>query len=357
MVTIGSLRFSGAERVLLALANALQKKGNEVILLAMQGDESSPYKDPIDRNVEIQIINYQGGFFVKNLKRIFAIRNLILRDKPDVIISFGYILNPIIILASMFTKVPIIISERNDPKIEPKQKKYRILRKILYPFSNNLVVQTEEIADFFKPFMKGKISIIPNPITNLNIPQRYIGDRKNTIVSVGRLDQKQKNQILLIRAFSKITNDYPDYKLMIYGEGDDRRLLEDEIYKLGLEGKIELPGQKDNIMELIRDARMFVLSSDFEGMPNALIEAMAMGIPSISTDCGGGGARALILTHKNGILVRKNDNLQLAEAMRYIIENPEKALKISDEALLIREKLSINKIVKSWEDLLISQIK
>lgn len=354
MVAIGSLRFSGAERVLVALTNALKNEGHEIIFLTMKGDEKSPYKDPIDSDINIHIVEIEGNLLTKNLKRIFTIHNIILKRRPDVIIAFGYILNPIMILAGMFTRVPVIISERNDPQITPGEKLYRVLRRFVYPLSTMLVVQTDEIADFFKPFMREKVTIIPNPITNQNLPPRYIGERKTTIVSVGRLDQKQKNEILLFRAFSKISGDYLDHTVVVYGDGEDRQLLEDEVAKLGMEERIELAGAKDGIMSLIRDAGMFVLSSEFEGMPNALIEAMAMGIPCISTDCGGGGARALIRPYVNGLLVRRNDADQLAEAMRYIIENPEESSKMADEAILIRETHSINAIIKQWNQLLMS---
>lgn len=352
MVAIGSLRFSGAERVLLALTNELRRKGHEIIYLVMQDDSKSPYKDSIEEGIDINIIDFNGNIVIKNIRRIFKIRKKIRDKKPDVIISFGYILNPIIIMASFLKRLPVIISERNDPNIEPDKKIYRILRRLTYPYANKLVVQTEEISKYFNKFMKNKIEIIENPITNNKLPQIYTGERKETIVTVGRLDQKQKNHLLLIRSFKEINKVYPNYKLIIYGEGEDRELIENEINLLGLKDAVNVPGQKDDIINLIREDGIFALSSEFEGMPNALIEAMAIGLPCISTDCGGGGAKALISSFENGIIVPRNDVNELTKAIKYYIDNKEIALGIGRKATEIRNRLSIEKIIMKWENLI-----
>ena len=161
----------------------------------------------------------------KNFSRIIEINRTLKKEKPDVALSFGYILNPILILSKFGTGVPVIISERNDPIIEPKSKFYRVVRRITYPLSNKIVVQTPEIKKYFAKFINdSKISIIPNPITKSLTTKSY-HSVTNTLVSVGRLDQHQKNQLMLIEAFSKVIKSMPNCKLIIYGEGNDRNTL------------------------------------------------------------------------------------------------------------------------------------
>lgn len=349
IITIGSLHFSGAENVLISLANSLKAKGNEIIYIVLDKDNYSKGRTNLDYNIDIEYIGYKGNFLVKNIKRIIDINKFIVRKKPDIVISFGYILNPIVLISSMFTNVPILISERNDPKKEPKSLLFRFLRRITYPLASLLVVQTHEIQSFFTHFMKDKIRVIPNPITLINLPNKYEGVKEKTIVSVGRLDQRQKNQLLLVNSFSLISDLYKDYNLIIYGEGEDRNLIQDQIKSLGLEHRIELPGKILNIIDLLQKSTMFVLSSNFEGMPNSLIEAMSIGLPCISTDCGGGGPKMLIESYINGILVPKNDEVELSHAISFIIENPILANNMANNAIKVRDYLSIDVIIKEWE--------
>src|SRR5690606_37218842 len=148
---------------------------------------------------------------------------------------------------------------------------------------------------------------------------------------VGRLHE-QKNQQLLVNAFAKISNEYPDYKLEIFGEGELRDLLEEQISKLNLEGKVILRGTTNTLFDEIIDASLFVLSSDFEGMPNALMEAMSLGLPCISTDCKPGGAKELIENKVNGLLSNRLSEKNLYECIKYMLENPTKAEMMGIEA-------------------------
>ena len=167
------------------------------------------------------------------------------------------------------------------------------------------------------------------------------------IVSAGRL-APQKNQKMLITAFSKIANQYPDYNLTIYGEGALRQFLEQQISDLGLQERVFLPGNITDLHTQIKTSAFFVMSSDFEGMPNALIEAMALGLPCISTDCPCGGPKTLIREKENGLLIEVGDSDALADAMATLIENQSLAFEMGQNAVAIRDRLSMEMIGKEW---------
>ena len=177
----------------------------------------------------------------------------------------------------------------------------------------------------------------------------YKEKRQNIIVSVGRLVE-QKNHKFLINTFAKISKKYPDYKLIIYGEGILREELTDLIEKLNLKDKVILYGNASDIEEKIYDVKMFILPSIWEGMPNALMEAMALGLPCIATNCPSGGPEFLIQNDVNGKLIQCDNDKELEEAITKIIEDEEYAKKIGENARKIVERLNPNEINNQWEN-------
>lgn len=189
--------------------------------------------------------------------------------------------------------IPLIYSERNDPNRVNQRKVDKIYRKIVEHRADEFVFQTTGAQKCYPKKVQKRSVVILNPLDVTGFPTHDFTVEKKEIVTVGRLEP-QKNQKLLINAFSELAKDFPDYTLIIYGEGSLRNELENYIISKGLQSKVVLPGVKNNIQEYIKDASLFVLSSDYEGIPNALIEAMAIGLPCVSTDCSPGGARELI---------------------------------------------------------------
>lgn len=350
MFSTGCLKKGGAERVISNLANYFIKHNNVSIVTTVKGEQ---YYE-LDKNINVYTLDGDyniSNFLIKNIKRIRNLKRIIKEIKPDIVVSFLPEPSYRLLFLKIFNrKLKVIVSVRNDPKIEYKSKINKLLMNFLYPKADGFVFQTSEAKNYFSKKIKNKSIIIPNPVNEKFLCKLFLGERKKTIVTVGRLEQ-QKNHALLIDSFSKIANKYKDYKLIIYGEGSLRAKLEDQIKKLKLKNRVILAGQVDEINKIIYKSGMFVLSSDYEGMPNCLLEAMALGIPSISTDCPCGGPREIIDNDINGILVPINDSIEMAKAIEKIISNNDLSLNYSRES---NKKISSNfnpKIINDkWED-------
>ena len=348
MFVIDSMYKGGAERVISNLANAMCND-NDVAITTINNLCSNYVLDDKIKRYCLTILDEKKHLF-KLINIINKIKNLVKYKrnfKPDIVIAFLPKSCFYTVISNFFCKSKIILSERNNPEITYKKISYKILMKLLYPKSNGFVFQTEDAKNFFSKKIQQKCTVIPNPINEEFMIKEYNGKRKKVIVNVGRLD-KQKNQELLIRAFTVFASKYPEYRLNIYGEGELRDYLQNVILQCQMENKIHLFGNVNDIKDKIIDAKMFVLSSLYEGMPNALMEAMALGIPSISTDCPCGGPKYLIRNSINGILIQ-NDNIdELLAAMELLANDEILANKISHEAHKITTILNPKEINQKW---------
>ena len=365
MFSIGTLSSGGAERVVCNLSNYLNKFHDIHIVSVKKTDiaytlDSNISIDFLDNREEISYDKLMNKRIldkirriIRNLRRIRKLKKIIKKNKPEIIVSFlpePNFLN--LILKSKF-KIPIIISVRNDPKEEYKSNLYNRLMKKYYPQADAIVYQTEEAKNFFRNIIGNNViqEIIPNPINEEFIGRPYKGIRKKIIVTVGRL-QEQKNHKLLIDAFEKVSNQIPDYKLVIYGDGNKKQELETYIKSKNLLDKVMLAGNTKEVKKHIYDASLFILSSDYEGMPNALMEAMALGLPVISTDCPCGGPKFLIDNEKNGILVKVKDVEAMSKAILTVLENKNYADYLSMNASKIAETLNPTKINNEWKKII-----
>ena len=348
---ISALSGGGAERVSCNLANYLSDRGHEVEILTM-GDTASaePLRDKIRYYPLLSREQTHGGRIKKllgNVKRILRLRRYMKTKAVDAYVVMLPIPTQLMLRFSRLTKAPIITSERIDPKIyAPRTQKG--LRRLICRAAG-VVFQTEEAQEWYLPYLRGiRRRIIPNAINPVFIRPPYEGEREKTVVGAGRFSL-QKNFSLLIRAFAAIAPSFPEHKLVIYGQGkllESYRALAQE---LGIVDRVEFPGFCTDMPERLEKASMFVLSSDYEGMPNALMEAMASGLPCVSTDCGGGGARFLIKDGENGLLVPQRDEEKMAEAMRKILSDAEFAEKLSQKAREVQNDLAPEKIYGEWE--------
>lgn len=340
------LRFGGAERVMSILANEWHRQGEEVKFLLTGTPAESRY--PLDAGIEI-VSDFEAAQKVRfeQFIHIREIRKECTGWKPDAVISFYNDICALTAIAIRGLHIPLIYSERNDPNRVNQRWIDKFYRKIVERKADRVVFQTEGARRCYPDKVQRKSIVLLNPMDTASFPIHDYEDEEKTIVSVGRLEP-QKNQRLLIDAFSLIQDRLPDYRLVIYGEGHLRDQLEDQIQKKNMQNCVFLPGAKTGIQDYIKKASLFALSSDFEGLPNALIEAMAIGLPCISTDCSPGGARELIQHGKNGLLVPCDDAEKMADAMEEMILNRELAIQCGKNALEIRKRVESSAIAKEW---------
>lgn len=346
--TIPSLGKGGAERVVSNLANYLVGKKHSVAIVVNNAKNVSYDIDKKVQIIELDDKNKRNPIS-KNLRRINKIIQYSNKSKPDVIISFLPMPSFRVLYIKEKINCKIIVSDRNNPKIEYGKFPNNLLMKKLYKKADGFVFQTEQQKSYFSKQIQNKSVIIANPLKEEFLKVKSVDKKENTIITVGRL-VNQKNHKLLIDAFNEIKNKYKDYKLKIVGEGPLKSELNDYIDKLNLKNQVELCGVVDNISELLVKSKLFVLSSDYEGMPNALMEAMACGMACISTNCPCGGPDFLIDNNQNGILVDVKDKDEMVKAIDNVLSNEKLMIKLGQNAQLISKNLNPMKINKEWEE-------
>lgn len=308
----------GAERVIAQLANYFTKQNISCRIITTDNQE---VMYPLNEKVEVVAIGKKSNNkAIDRILRYKKIRSVIQKNKPDVVLSMPEDTGIYAILALIGTGIPVYVSERNNPWVMPNVKITRFLRKVAYPFAKGVIFQTEMAKSFFPKNIQKKGVVLQNPVDATRIPEPYMGKRKKVFAAVGRLEP-QKNFPLLINAFEKFCENIDGYELIIYGEGSERENLEKLINDLQLGGRVQLPGRDFDVLNKINDSAAFILSSDYEGMPNALIEAMCMGMPVISTDCPSGGPHELVKNGINGFLIPVNSEKSLVSAMLEITDS------------------------------------
>lgn len=349
---LGSLNKGGAERVVCNLSNYLVDEGIEVIIIVTKLSKKEYY---LSDKIKIFSLdeNKKNNGILGNIYRMNLISKIIKDNNVDVVL--GFLQEPIARLLFMKTfyrslkRIPLIISMRIDPKTAFNTFK-RKLSLILYNKANGYVFQTSEAKNFFNKKIQMKSVVIANSIDphffDIEIDNLK---RDNRIVSVGRLT-KQKNYPLLIESFLQISKQHPNYILEIYGDGPLKEDLLNQIKENKLEKKIILMGNVEKIEDKIYNAAMFVITSDYEGMSNALMEAMALGLPSISTDSAGGGAATLISNWKNGILIPIHSKDELIKSINRLIDDNDICKRISNESRKSMLKYKPEIINKLWLD-------
>ena len=344
LIFLGSMGRGGAERVISLISDYFVKQNWDVtiaLLLTYRVDY------PLDERIKVVDLSYGGGSRIKRLpKWFFGIRKLVKEERPDTILSFAARINVIVQSACIGLGQNIVVSERNDPYMDGRGRFVDLMTTIFYPKAKAVVFQTKRAESYFSKLKLKNTTIIANPIS-------VACERGNMcagkIVSVGRLSP-QKNQKMLIRAFSRILPQFPNAELYIYGEGELRKELTAMIVELGLNEKVHLPGNVLNLHETISDANAFVLPSDYEGLSNALCEALMMGLPVISTNCS--GSDEYITNGENGILIDVGNEDELVNALTTVLQSDELAIGLGTKAKeqsIIFEK---ERILQAWYSLL-----
>lgn len=344
---IGTMSSGGAERVISEMSNYWVKKGWDISIVTIGAIKGQKDFYPLDSSIKRVDLSVKPSKFKINIPiLLWKIRRFIKKDKPDVVISFITQSNIIVLSALIGVKVKKIISDRADPY---KEQVGFFLKRVIYPLCDTLVIQTDGVKKFYEKIPSLKVVTIPNPISKPTIEKsKSFNFNSPTIVAMGTL-KKIKGFDILINAFANIHQKYPDWNLVVFGEGRDRLVLEELIEEHHLQSKVFLPGVIDNPRNTITDADIFVLSSLKEGFPNVLIEAMSVGLPCVSFDCNFGPSE-IIDNNKNGILIETGNQKALQDALEKLINSKS----LQDELGNRAKKDSMNKyyidnIMKEWE--------
>lgn len=349
----GNLCDGGAQRVISVVTSQLARKGHEVHLLLFARDEK---EYPIDPNVKIASLGdtFEEYVSLSLVQRTLAIRKYVKSIQPDAAVGFlegGYGL----FLATLGMRFPKVASARVDPKFILQRKGWRSeVDKLWFRQADAVVVQTNRQKEHAKNAKWNNMTVIVNPVSDAALatePHAYERPCRR-IVMAGRL-AKQKNYPMAFRAMKIVLEKYPDAQLDIFGKGLEETALRNLITELDLQNNVRLLGWTENTVREYVNSDVYVLASDFEGMPNALMEAMAVGLPCISTDCDT-GPEDLITDGENGYLVQVNDAETLAQRLIQIMDmSPEQRKELGENAkMTMKEYFNAEAIVNQWEKLL-----
>lgn len=343
IVTCASMYNGGAERVLSILSDAFAEHYDEVEYVTW-------YRYPVQFKLNEKVQFYCIEETTESTdKKVWMkwFRSHVKKARPDLILSLLVPINMMVMTALIGMKEKVIVCERSDSRHLKGGLPMRMLRNALYRKAVGVVSQTESNTRSLPRYLQKKSTVIFNPI---NMGDEYIGkalttEKTNTIVAVGRLI-KVKNHEMLARAFKRFLQSHPDYTLEIYGYGDNEESLKNYIESLGLTGKILLPGSVPDVWDRIISSKLYVHSSNYEGMPNALLEAMCLGLPCVSTKVN--GAVDVIKHGENGLLTEVGDEDGLYNAMVKMVDNPEYTERLAKEATKLRQLLEYEKIAAQW---------
>lgn len=335
---------TGDGKNFITVCDGLYKRGHEITVISVC-DEKSP--NGFD-HFRFFCIGRHGNIVSvwKEKKQLF--RQLMNEHQFDAILCFGYKASLFSLCAKKEIRCPVVFCERSDPEFTPDSKIMRILKDRLYPMATAFVFQNKKQENYYENNKIKRNSYVIPDFLNVISDKNYAHEPKEkTILCNARLDTKQKNLYMLFDGFIEFAKSYPEYTLKLYGEGNDREKCMDYIRRNGNEWNIKLPGTSENPEEELKKAEVFVLTSDFEGTPNELLPAMAVGSACICTNCG--CANEIIENGKNGIIISTNDSKTLAEALCYLAENEEVRIKLGDAAFEINQKLTEENIIPIWE--------
>lgn len=347
---INTLSHGGAERVMSNLAIKFWENKNEVVFVTSFPVENG-YELPSEiKNYFLEKKCLNVGVVQRNITRTLKLRKIIKNEKPDVVISFLPEPNFRAIIAAKSLKIPVIISVRNDPAAEYTSKFYtkiyKLCRRFLFSFSDGVVFQTKDAQKYFSKRIQKKSCILMN-----QVDMKFFNTQRNKPLyycSVGRLE-KQKAQNILIKGFSDFCKVHKNETLRIYGEGTLKEELKQLIKDNNCENNIFLMGNTNDVPKVMSSAKAFILTSDFEGIPNSLLEAMAIGLPVISTDCPCGGPKMVIENDKNGLLTSVGNSEEIKNALIKIESDKEFADMLGRNAKKAADKFRPEIVFKQWE--------
>jgi glycosyltransferase involved in cell wall biosynthesis len=362
ILVIPSLASGGAEHVMALLANHWAGCAHQVTLVTM----ASPDLDrvalhPAVTRVGLGLMHASGSAaqsLRENGARLARLRAALRAARPHAAISFLPSANVLTVAAARTLRVPVIVAERIDPREEPIPRFWSWARRLLYPYATAVVVQTIEVTGWAERFIAAdRIHVIPNPVApataaddDAGAEPPWLARAGPQVVAMGRLTS-QKGFDLLLRAFAACHADHPSWSLVILGEGEERPRLEALAAQLGIDAAVAMPGHVAGAAAVLRRADLFVLSSRYEGFPNALLDAMTCGLPVIATDCPS-GPRRIVRHAVDGLLVERDNVQALSAAMRRLMDQPEERRRLASRAVDVVQRFSTTRVMAHWDALL-----
>lgn len=354
---ISSLGPGGGERVLCTAANWWARTGETVRLLVLS-EAVEPAFAP-DASVQVQFLGKQGvsgslmGAVGANIGRVRTLRRAVQDFSPEVVVGFMDTTNVLTLLACLGTGVRVVATEHTVPTHHNIGVFWETLRRLTYPHADAVIVQTEEARQYFPQSIAGRISVLPNPVA-LSFGDGISREKEGkTIVAMGRLS-REKGFDLLLEAFAELAPLYPEWTLVILGEGPLRKELEEQRNGLGLDGRVAMPGFSATPHDWFIRADVFVLSSRFEGFGNALVEAMMCGLPVISADCPWGPA-SIVRDGENGLLVDSEDVPALAQGMRRLMEDDILRKELGTRAKESASCYGVSNAMAEWDEVVLGR--
>lgn len=341
-----SLTDGGSERAMSLVAQALAWRGHDVTMVLVREKECTY---PIDARIVVKQLRYPRKDKIRMaLQRMRQIRREVRTGRYDLVVSYMWDLNLTTLLATLGLGARVVVSERGFPGAGSRSRVSRALESVLYRFAHRIVYQTEDAREYCPLRLRDRSVVVPNVIETAGL-EPYSGARAKRIVSIGRL-RAQKNFPLLLRAFAEFRESHPDWTLEIYGRGELEGELRMLARDLGIEGSVVFAGYVVDVASRIRDAGIFALASDYEGISNAMSEAMALGLPAVCTDCPAGGAALLIEHRVSGMLVPVRDRRALADALREVASDPALAEHLSAGARESVARFAPGPLALAWEE-------
>ena len=359
---VSSMQGGGAERVAALLCNHWVAQGHQVTLMPTfsgRGECLYPLEERVQLDYLADRVGSRSRSSLNKVRRLIALRRAIRELSPDAIVSFLSDVNVAAVLAAWGLRIPVVVSERTYPPAMPLGKGLAVLRRFAYPRATGVVVQTRRTLAWLQaccPQSRGQV--IPNPVVYplpegqpLLDPAAVVDRTRRVLLTVGRLSE-EKGFGQLLAAFGALALRYARWDLVILGEGPERERLEAQRDRLGLSGRVHLPGRAGNPEDWYARADLYVMSSRFEGFPNTLIEAMAYGLPAVSFDCETGPAD-IIRDGVDGYLVPPEEGAEgLARAIEALMDDEEKRRQMGHAAIAVRERFSMERVMAAWDEVL-----
>lgn len=347
----GSVTYGGLKKMLIWVGNNMLEAGHDVTFCTLFDNTRSEKLDKRAKSIELGL-SYSSNYLKRNfiiLVKGFNRLRKVLKEDFDYVVSFGDITLDMLLVLRPFYKYKLITSERSSPSFNNSFMDW-FKRKVSYRYVDTLVCQTDGAKNYFSKKIQKRSVVIPNPVDIPDVRWKRANTNKS-IATLGRLTTWSKRQDILLEAFAIVHDKYKDYILNIYGSGPDLQLLKSKSVELGISDCVNFCGAIDKVFNVLAENEIFVLTSDFEGLPNALLEAMSVGMPCISTKCSPGGAEYLIQHGENGLLCECRNPQDIADKIVMFIGDKDLADKCANNSREFVGRFDKSIIINDWDEL------